>query len=381
LPWYLTYPHSIILDQRSDVQLHHPTQNDAASTIKALVVDQPATWFESGSVSGTSRSQGRRQEHLLVFVTDALLGPAHGFLTARILTPVFEANGIYPLFVFWETMLGSIIERGLPNPATPEISAPDNQHRMLARQMFAGRDLRIEYGARRGTAYSTWQQFKSDAGGTPGRLDSALALVAKSLSDVYVARERKLQLHLVGHGAGAIWLAHLMGLLQLPVASCTLLAPACTVALGLEAFGSSEQGEMRARQFHLHVLSPGVDSRQTFGPYGGSILALISRALEYDHRTPLLGMSQTLDSTANDYWHPSAIPSLRAWQYLTKPGKQNDKWLSIERRRHASAGAAPEAGQVVVSSESLDRNAEVIDALVRRVLGRKTIKPAWNLQP
>ena len=51
------------------------------------------------------------------------------------------------------------------------------------------------------------------------------------------------------------------------------------------------------------------------GPYLKSLLYLVSRALEIDHKTPLLGLANSLDpnSIAQDIWSPQGKGEVRDW--------------------------------------------------------------------
>ena len=62
--------------------------------------------------------------------------------------------------------------------------------------------------------------------------------VVKSLERLL--EQRKVKIHLVGHSAGSILLGHFLDVLRanglMRIASCTLLAPACTVQFALDHY-------------------------------------------------------------------------------------------------------------------------------------------------
>src|SRR5690606_40116525 len=62
---------------------------------------------------------------------------------------------------------------------------------------------------------------------------------------------------LVGHSAGSIVLGHLLDRLavsQVKVTSCTLYAPACTVAFAIEKYLDKNTSVFDPGQLHLHYL-------------------------------------------------------------------------------------------------------------------------------
>ena len=100
------------------------------------------------------------------------------------------------------------------------------------------------------------------------------------------------ELHLVGHSAGSIFLAHLLDVfdeLDLPVKSLTLFAPACTLDL-FEA-GIARHVGRRIERYAQFNLSDEVERDDKVGPvYHKSMLYLVSESFEPRHRAPLLGM-------------------------------------------------------------------------------------------
>lgn len=170
---------------------------------------------------------------------------------------------------------------------------------------------------------------------------AALYLLARGLADLK-NKWPKLEIHLIGHSAGAIALAHLLAAANQLIArsksktlikSCTLYAPACSLALANSQFKPymTKPAELRAKplmepsQFHVHVLSDELEKADSIGPYGKSLLYLVSNALEDWPRTPLLGLEHAANRAywnaavqgLSDEWHELrqqiAIPEPKCW--------------------------------------------------------------------
>jgi hypothetical protein len=132
-----------------------------------------------------------------------------------------------------------------------------------------------------------------------------------------------LELHFIGHSAGAILIGALLEPLRkagLKVASLRLFAPACTPHFALDRFKPAVRaGTLDPRHWHIHTLSDRNEQADSVGPYGKSLLYLTSRSLEDSHKMPLLGFDKAFDAdsaavaASGDLWSPDHIADLRGW--------------------------------------------------------------------
>jgi hypothetical protein len=150
----------------------------------------------------------------------------------------------------------------------------------------------------RGPGTAIWRDMKRDAA-QAFRATGGGRQAMKVLLDGNARREKPLEIHLAGHSAGSILLAHMldamdaMNPLKVPVKSCSLMAPACTVDLFKKSYhprigkADAASGLLRLWQYNL------IDQREqddTVGPYGKSLLYFVSNAFEDERKMPLLGM-------------------------------------------------------------------------------------------
>jgi pimeloyl-ACP methyl ester carboxylesterase len=172
---------------------------------------------------------------------------------------------------------------------------------------------------------------------------NGLALLVQNLAAL-AKKFPTLEIHLVGHSAGSILLGHLLAPLagaSLRAETLTLYAPACTVEFAAENYVPAVNGGVLGKnKIHFDVMSDERELADTVGPYGKSLLYLVSRALETLHKMPLLGMESALDPAAQrpDQWNAAAEPALKSWRSFatgTVPvhvyGKQDEKiWTGSE---------------------------------------------------
>jgi pimeloyl-ACP methyl ester carboxylesterase len=275
--------HTVILG--NDGLPDHVTLEDenAAAAIERVCYAMPKAWL-------TKAKQGGRR--VAIYAHGGLNDLTTGLARVKIMGPWFEKNGIYPVFVAWQSgyvdsiknVIGDLID-GLIREARGRKTAS------LFEKFSAARDYLIEKAAII-PARPVWSQMKQNAmaasAGEGGMVQVANA-VAKLAGD-----HQDLEVHLIGHSAGAIVLGAFLGRLRdrnLKATTVSLYAPACTVEFANTTYvPAAETGVIDAKRVAIDILSDKRELEDTVGPYAKSLLYLVSRALEPTHKTPILGM-------------------------------------------------------------------------------------------
>jgi hypothetical protein len=177
--------------------------------------------------------------------------------------------------------------------------------------------------ALRGPGGAMWSQMKLNAQRASEHAQGGVRQMVAQLRRLQKERP-ELEIHLMGHSAGAILLGAMLPLLQsarLTAASLRLFAPACTVRFALDHLRPALQKKVLApERLSLHVLSDANEQDDSVGPYRKSLLYLVSRAFEDVHKMPLLGMARAFDPAsaqpraADDLWAADRLAELRQWQ-------------------------------------------------------------------
>jgi hypothetical protein len=217
------------------------------------------------------------------------------------------ANEIYPLHIMWETgaqQTLSHIFRDLFTRDDEERARAADWLRRLRDGVVEARDRTIELTvARPGSAM--WREMKENARLASRRLDKkgAMQVLARELAqslNLLGTDPEDWELHVVAHSAGSIFAAHALPLMVksgLPFKTFQLMAPALRVDEFKELVFPRVQDGSCPRPT-LFVLSDVGERDDSVGPYGRSLLYLVSNAFEGRRGTPLLGMLKYVSDRA-----------------------------------------------------------------------------------
>jgi hypothetical protein len=342
----------------------------ALSAFEHVVVEAPIEWCSTGPA------------RVLLYAHGGLNAEEESVKRIQVMAPYFQANGIYPIFLTWRTgVLESLkgifedIQQGVePTGAFRDV------WRIVKDTVGEARDRAVEVASQTAGVRAIWSQMKQNAraahvirqpiAGADGKVtqqDPTLVLLADALGSLR-KRLPRLEVHMVGHSAGSILFGHLFDALRdrsVGVDSCTLYAPACTVQFALDHYEPAmTQGVLRKQDFHVELLSDERELGDTVGPYGKSLLYLVSRALEDQHKTPILGMANAWDPAKRNMWSndPVIQRGLKTWQTF---------WGGVRAPREVTESQISNGIARVPSSHGgFDNDVDVITRTIERIAGR-----------
>jgi papain like protease len=359
-PWSAeeAYRHTVVMGNDGQLINRIVTHENAAACVRDVVCDGPLGFFKSGA--GPKR--------LVIYAHGGLNSEDASIERIQTLGPYFKANNTYPVFLTWRTgpveTLAAILEDELGKVPRPEGDIGEVFERVKETAADAlDRTIEVLAGP---AAKAIWSQMKQNAqmAAEPSRAFSTLVAALAALK----ARHANVEIHLVGHSAGSILLGHLLDLLpakKLPVASCHLYAPACTLRFALDHYVPAIENKLLARErLHIHLLSDTNELGDTVGPYRKSLLYLVSRALESCHRMPLLGLEQAFDPKWTRNWHDGQQQNVKVWQkFWTGTGNG----LDVVTDKQVSTGLL--GRRIQAAHGSFDNDAATIELTLRRITG------------
>ncbi len=239
---------------------------------------------------------------------------------------------IYPLLLNWETEFAPALG-GLLEQAKQGLAAHSPGHG--GKDAAANRlDEAIEPVLRREGGERLWSALKDHAAHATNAETGGAHLVAQQLAAL-AGKLPNVEIHLLGHGLGALLIAGLAPLLTgkgrgAKVASCTLWAPACTIERFEETL-APRLGDGSIGRFALATLPDSAEKNDTCaGIYNKSLLYLVANALE---KTPrVLGLE-------------AAVKADRAMTKLLRSGR--NEWI-------VASGAAETSGRPRSSAQHHD---------------------------
>lgn len=210
----------------------------------------------------------------------------------------FLANGIYPLHIMWETGPLETLADTLDDLFT---HADERAGGGFLEGMRNAKDRVLELTTAP-IGGPMWSEMKENAWRASDHRDGkgGMQLIHKhataALQTLPQSERNKWELHVVAHSAGSIFTAHAVEhlvSLGIPFKTVQFLAPALRI---------DEFAKYMAPSIHsggcpkptLYILNQEQELNDTVGPYGRSLLWLVSRAFEERRDTPILGMNAYL---------------------------------------------------------------------------------------
>ena len=205
--------------------------------------------------------------------------------------PLLDA-GVYPLSLIWKTDFWTTLKNILQDAVSrrrPEGVVDATKDFMLDRLDDALEPLARVIGGK-----GQWSEMKENA---TLASDFGLKVVLEQIAGLK-AKHPALEIHLVGHSAGSILLGGLVAAMtakgakhRVPVTSCTLWAPACTIDLYRRQYLPA----ILSRQIERFALFTLTDKAERddhcANIYHKSLLYLVSNAFETRWRKPLFGQA------------------------------------------------------------------------------------------
>ena len=283
--------------------------------------------------------QVQDRRHLLLYAHGGLVGEDSAVQkVADLRAPLLDA-GVYPISIIWKTdfwtTLANVLEDAIAK-RRPEGFLDSSKDFMLDRLDDALEPLARTIGGK-----SQWDEMKENAisASQPG---GGLALVADLIGDL-TRRFPALRLHLVAHSAGSIVFGGLVERFAenkrrpVDIETCTLWAPACTMAMYLNQYLPSIRSR-RLKDLALFTLTDKAERDDNCANiYHKSLLYLVSNAFEAGLQKapflkeregePILGMAKFV----------SRLPAAhRAFDWVLAPnGKPTASLEACTAKSHA----------------------------------------------
>lgn len=248
-------------------------------------------------------SAGWKTQRVLLYAHGGLTSEAAAVQRLAEYRPALLEGQVYPLAFVWRTDVWTTLANILQDAVRRRRSEGLLD---AAKDFMLDRlDDALEPLARVLAGKAMWDEMKENALAA-GAAAGASRAVADHLKALHA--KRPVEIHLVGHSAGSIFLAPLVGLLAergLAIASCSLWAPACTTEFFKRHYAPAIE-QRRIERFAMYLLDDKTEQDDDCARvYNKSLLYLVSHAFEAQARipgfregVPLLGLARCVQEDA-----------------------------------------------------------------------------------
>lgn len=347
------YKHTIVTGNDGFIINRLPILENERENVAFVCREQPEAWF--------NRQPANKPWKLVIYAHGGLNSENDSITRIRVMGPNFVNNNIYPIFTTWKSGWLEIIGSMLADAMRGIFSSNVIPARGLGDVIVEKWDRALEVASRHILAKSMWSEMKENVCRSVSS-SRGINLMAEEIDNLANLSSGKLEIHLIGHSAGSFICGRLLKELHkknLGVTTCTLYAPACDIQFALDHFKEAvDNGQLKRKDFRIHVLSDDVERDDSVGPYRKSLLYLVCRALEKWHKTPILGLANVFDRKHlnEQLWHTDTVQQVKVWQKFFW-GKQSGK------RGFADDGRPIPGGNLfVLSDKQVNSGAKIIQS-------------------
>ncbi|MBD8530010.1 MULTISPECIES: caspase family protein [unclassified Massilia] len=286
---------------------------------------------------------------------------ATGLAIARKSVAWWLENGIYPVYFAWETGLFESIGQLLRRAVSGKRDFADFTSDPLIQETVRLLGAPKIWGVMKQNAQAaSWPDTLGSARQVHPERQGGAHLVAQQLAAFCRRHGQDVELHAVGHSAGAIFHAWFIPCaLQLGVPrfrSLHLMAPALRVDLFKEKLAPLLGQQAGIGDLTVYTMRDELEARDDCARiYRKSLLYLIFHALEPQRKTPILGLEENLRADSD---------LSRLFGLSGGAGRAGVIWSRTQAVKGASASNATSHG-------GFDDDAATMGSIARRILGRQ----------
>lgn len=323
-----------------------------------------------------NRIKSWKTKRLLLYAHGGLVGEDVALQRVAEYREAYLAKEIYPLAFIWKTDYWTTMKNILADAVRqrrPEGLWDNAKDFMLDRL-----DDALEPLARTLTGKAAWDEMKENAILATKSGEGGARFVVTQLVELLKA-EPAMEVHVLGHSAGSIFLAPLVQWLtssgaiaagpmtgekghNQEVTTCTLWAPACTVDLFKEAYLPSIVGKSVERFAMFTLTDQAEQDDHCANIYHKSLLYLVSNAFEQYPRIPLL--------------RPDGVPILGMQKFVNKDSALGALFAQHGADWITSPNAEPDGTKGASRSRShgdFDDDQPTLQATLARILDQTQV--------
>jgi len=384
------YCHSLVIENNGRPKLTLITSSDPDASAGVICHDFLEKWLK----------ENIHNRKIVIYAHGGLNSEEASINRVRIMAPYFKNNGIYPIFISWKTGFMETIKDQIQDYIQDSFKKagidPASRRALgIFDRLRESIDRGIEKIAQQIFVKGVWSEMKENAlyasdravRGYPqqGRVrPGGMVILSKILSDL--KKKHNFEIHLVGHSAGAILFGHWLDELskrKLPIDSMTLLAPACTIEFANRHYVKAcKKNILNKKDLSIHMMDDERERADNVGPYGKSLLYLVSRALEDIHKMPLLGMASAWNPTnakqEDGKFNSSQLTEIKKWLAFAKSGSSKIR-CHIYDKSYSEIMTSQKGDTIELAHGSFDNDIKILESTIRKIRKKALKFPVENL--
>lgn len=385
------YQHSLVIENNGRPKLTLITAADPDASARIICFNNLSAWLKESSTN----------KKVVIYAHGGLNSEEDSINRVRVMAPYFKSNGIYPIFITWKTGFMESINHQVKDHIHSTFNKAGIDPNSSRAQGIFDRlrdsiDRGIEKISQQVLVKGVWTEMKENAlfasdravRGFPQQGNvrpGGMVILSKALKDLQ--KKHSFETHLVGHSAGSILLGHWLDELvkrKLTVDSTTLLAPACTLEFANRHYiNACKKGILDKKKLSIHMMDDEREKADAVGPYGKSLLYLVSRALEDIHKMPLLGMAAAWDpsNTKQDdgKFNTSQHNEIKKWHTFSR-GRSAKVKSFVYDKSNSEVVTSLRGDSVELAHGSFDNDINIIEKTIKKINDNKALKfPVENL--
>lgn len=311
-------------------------------------------------------TRGWKKRRILLYLHGGLNSESAAAKRIVALRDVMLENEIYPLHVMWESDFLASVGNLFKDLFTEADKLAGGG---FLENLTEAKDRVLELTLAR-AGFRIWGEMKENAQLASeharglGAIQQIAQAVEAAKKELAAHDKTGWELHIVGHSAGSIFAAHALPLLSrlgIPLKSVQFMAP----AIRIDTFSKLLLPALQTGKTplpSLYLLSDKLERDDSVGPYGKSLLYLVSNAFEGERDVPILGMKAFLDADP-------VLAKLFAGKVDGRPALVVSEGIPIAPDRIADA--ARTGASVSHTHGGFDNDCATMNSMLVRVLDAK----------
>jgi hypothetical protein len=366
------YHHTLVLNSYGRAKHTIIYTCSTEKSIDIVCYDKVKEWLD----------KSKRNKRVALYALGGFNNEKESLSKIRILAPYFLENGIYPIFLTWQSSYVRAIEN----------SIEDFFQNMLKSSGIEADDIledrealnrAIENHGRKISTRAIWAEIKEkslqanieEIEEFSSHKRGALHILTDSFQKLKQEYGYRFEIHALAHSAGAQLIAT-EWLMELSYRGMTLNSlQLVTPTLSLQdannyIITAHEQALFQKENIHVYMLDREMEYADNVSKYGKSLLTLISRSLEKIHKTPLLGIEDAWDiyntKEEDGLFNRQQLGEIKIWHEFASIGEKRCL-QHILTKKESNLKSSANNDFVKLSHQNLDRSISILESMLEKL--------------